>query len=216
VVFPFLAPPSPFRSRHHSAINHVTGAHPDPPDEKVSIQHTAMARFRPIVLLAIPLGLLFYLLFSHFNAPIHKFPSPALCVDAIIHTRSSVLLIKRGGTPFKGFWALPGGFVNLGENPNDAVVREVEEETGIDLRSLKNNLKLVTVDGRPGIDVRGHAVTVVYSIAVPQKVDAFAGDDAANIQWFDFDQVPETLAFAHADFLAQFHKASFSLGTASL
>jgi 8-oxo-dGTP diphosphatase len=109
-----------------------------------------------------------------------------------------VLLIQRGKPPFQGDWALPGGFVNVGESPRHAASRELEEETGI--RDV--HLEQLRTFGDPGRDPRGHTVTVAYLavVAASASPQGEAGSDAAQARWWPIGDLPP-LAFDHADIL---------------
>jgi len=87
-------------------------------------------------------------------------PRPAVTVDVVLLCRRplEVLLIKRGRPPFKGSWALPGGFVDKAESLEAAAARELLEETGIDGIQLKQ----IGAFGGPGRDPRGHTISVAY------------------------------------------------------
>jgi 8-oxo-dGTP diphosphatase len=117
---------------------------------------------------------------------------PALTVDGILFEDHSILLIKRKHAPFQGAWALPGGFVEYGEKTEDAVIREVFEETN--MRAKIHSLLGVYSD--PQRDPRGHTITVVYLI---DRIggDQHAGDDASSVKFFKMNELP-TLAFDHA------------------
>lgn len=110
------------------------------------------------------------------------------------HDHLEVLLIRRKNNPFKGKWALPGGYVEIEELPEPAAKRELLEETGI------SNIPLRKVDvfGEPGRDPRGRTITIVYLGIIPSGFggQAKAGDDAEGAQWFALDKLPE-LAFDH-------------------
>ena len=127
--------------------------------------------------------------------------NPALTVDAVVLHRSArgdeVLLVLRGRDPFAGSYALPGGFVEYGEDPNDAVNREIAEETGLTGLAFCQ----FGVFGTPGRDPRGHTVSVVYTtIVVGPQPDAVGGDDAAEAVWFPVTELPP-LAFDHSEIL---------------
>lgn len=128
---------------------------------------------------------------------VNGYVAPALTVDAALMKGNEILLVKRGQEPFKGAWALPGGFVDPGETTEAAAVRELMEESG-----LKGEIVgLLGVWSDPERDPRGHTVTVVYPMKVAGIIpvyDAAAGDDAVEARWFSFDALPE-LAFDHAD-----------------
>jgi 8-oxo-dGTP diphosphatase len=127
----------------------------------------------------------------------YDFPRPALTVDLVILTRRGrpkVLLIRRKSPPFAAKWALPGGFVDVNEPLDQAARRELEEETGVSIADLK---QLYTF-GDPGRDPRGWTVSVAFLAHVEEsKVRPRAGDDAAEVGWFDLRKLPP-LAFDHA------------------
>jgi len=114
-----------------------------------------------------------------------------LTVDAIIPYEGKIVLIKRGHDPFKGCYALPGGIVEYGEKVEDAVLREVKEETGLDGKIYK----LVGVYSDPARDPRGHFVSICY-VVVPVGGELKAGSDAKEVELFPLDSLPE-LAFVH-------------------
>lgn len=110
-----------------------------------------------------------------------------------------VLLVRRGNEPFKGCWALPGGFMEMDETIEQCAVRELREETG--LHATVEMLRLVGVFSVPGRDPRGRTVTAAYALSLPDAVSkAKAGDDAAALDWFPLSALPP-LAFDHADIL---------------
>jgi len=128
--------------------------------------------------------------------------TPALTVDCVIFDRKArVLLIRRKNDPFKGAFALPGGFVDLGETVEAGCRREVREETGLDV----GDLQLVGVYSDPDRDPRGHTVSVAFLARLPAAPAPVAGDDAASAAWVG-DWRVETLAFDHAQILADAEK----------
>ena len=118
--------------------------------------------------------------------------SPALTVDGILIEAGSILLIQRKHSPFQGSWALPGGFVEYGEKTEDALIREMSEETGLKIKIRA----LLGVYSDPSRDPRGHTVTVVYLVE-PVGGVVNAGDDAMSVKFFKADELPK-LAFDHA------------------
>jgi 8-oxo-dGTP diphosphatase len=139
---------------------------------------------------------------------IQDYPHPALTADVVLLAADDgdlqVLLIQRDKPPFRGEWALPGGFVRVGESPEDAARRELEEET--DIREAQ--LEQLRVFGDPGRDPRGHVVTVVFLGLLgrdwspnQQTRQVEAGSDAAQARWWSIGNLPP-LAFDHADILA--------------
>lgn len=120
---------------------------------------------------------------------------PALTVDGIIFEGDSFLAIKRKNEPFRGMFALPGGFVEYGETVEEAVVREVREET-----SLVTEVYLpVGVYSSPDRDPRGHTISCVYILS-QVRGKARAGDDAEAVKWLSFRE-PGELAFDHTEIL---------------
>jgi 8-oxo-dGTP diphosphatase len=131
-------------------------------------------------------------------------PRPMLTVDVAVLTGGSltsgsaprVLLVQRAYPPFAGEWALPGGFVEEGERVADAAPRELAEETGLKLTSLR----LLGIYDTPGRDPRGWTVSITYFATVPPEPPLTAGDDAQQARWFPADNLPK-LAFDHAAIL---------------
>lgn len=128
----------------------------------------------------------------------YPYPRPAFTADAVVFARANgarhVLLVRRGNEPFAGRWALPGGFVDEGERPEDAARRELAEETGFQFTGA---LELVGVYGDPGRDPRGWTVSAAYRAMPDTLPDVAGGDDAVEARWFPLDGLPP-LAFDHA------------------
>jgi 8-oxo-dGTP diphosphatase len=133
---------------------------------------------------------------------LESYPRPSVTVDVIIFTLREgdlqVLLIKRRNPPFEGMWAIPGGFVDIGESLEEAALRELEEETGV--RDVY--LEQLYTFGDVGRDPRGRVITVAYFALVPaSSIDPHAGSDAAEARWWSAYDLP-SLAFDHKDILA--------------
>src|SRR5436189_350737 len=132
----------------------------------------------------------------------YQYARAALTVDCVVfgydEGELNVLLIERGLEPFKGRWALPGGFVRVDETLDEAARRELQEETG-----LKNVfLEQLYTFGEVERDPRERVVSVTYYALVKlSEHDAKAATDAANAQWFPIAKTPK-LAFDHADILS--------------
>ncbi|KFM23062.1 ADP-ribose pyrophosphatase [Auxenochlorella protothecoides] len=113
----------------------------------------------------------------------NEYPRPGLTVDAVMVTgeeRPQVLLIRRKNDPFAGSWALPGGFVDEGEDLGAAAARELEEETGLSAREA--GLTQVGAFGEPGRDPRGWCVSVAYAALLPAQAEVLGADDAEEAQ----------------------------------
>ena len=118
--------------------------------------------------------------------------TPLLTVDIIILVEGKLVLIQRMNPPYQGQWALPGGFVDVGETVEDAATREAKEETGLDVE-LK---ELVGVFSDPNRDPRGHTVTICFTATGHGSLEA--SSDARDAALFDPDpdDLPP-LAFDH-------------------
>jgi 8-oxo-dGTP diphosphatase len=128
--------------------------------------------------------------------------TPALATDCVVvDARGRVLLVRRGHPPFKGKYALPGGFVDVGETVEDACRRELMEETGVTARKLQ----LIGVYSDPGRDPRGHTCSVAYATRVRSAVPA-AGGDATGVEWVKNPSRMD-LAFDHRRILADAWRA---------
>ena len=126
--------------------------------------------------------------------------TPLLTVDAVIlYKKDKLILISRKNPPFKGFDALPGGFVDIGETVEDACVREALEETNINVKIKK----LLGVFSDPDRDPRGHTVTIAYLCEpLTNKEKPKAQDDAAALKIVPLSKVPSLkLAFDHMEIL---------------
>lgn len=129
----------------------------------------------------------------------YQYPRPALSVDCVVFAidedRLKVLLVRRGQAPFKGEWALPGGFVRMQETTDEAARRELQEETGVSGAFLEQLYTFSAVERDP----RERVVSVAY-FALVRTSALEAGTDADDAGWFDTEQAP-ALAFDHAQIL---------------
>lgn len=131
---------------------------------------------------------------------------PKVTVDAICVSNGRLLLIKRRNDPYKDHWALPGGFVEVGETTENAVIREMKEETNLDFRIGG----LVGVYSEPDRDVRGHAVSITYWGWARDADELKSGDDAAHAEWIEVDDVirmVKELAFDHGKMVTDFRES---------
>ena len=123
--------------------------------------------------------------------------TPSLATDAVVFDEADgVLLIRRKYPPFQGQFALPGGFVEIGETTEAAALRELKEETGIEGSSPR----LIGVYSDPSRDPRRHVVSIVYLVQA-KSYDVRAGDDAADAR-FVANWQQEQLAFDHRQIIA--------------
>jgi 8-oxo-dGTP diphosphatase len=113
----------------------------------------------------------------------------------------SVLLVRRGSSPFEGRWALPGGFVDPGEDLDAAASRELREETGAGSRTMR--LEQLGAYGGPDRDPRGRVVSVAFLTGLPWTLAPEGGDDAAEAAWMPVADArrPRRLAFDHRTIL---------------
>ncbi len=127
----------------------------------------------------------------------HTYSGPALAVDCVVlDPVGRLLLVRRGREPFKGRYALPGGFVDAGERVEAAALRELREETGV----IGHIEKLVGVYSDPGRDPRGPVVSIAF-LVTPATELAAGGDDADDAV-FVADWKASDLAFDHARIVA--------------
>jgi len=122
--------------------------------------------------------------------------TPIVAADVIIEYGEGIVLIERKNEPYG--WAIPGGFVDVGESLERAAVREALEETSlhVELREM------LYVYGKPGRDPRGHTVTVVYIGEGTGRLKA--ADDAKGARVFTYETLPDNLAFDHREIIADY------------
>lgn len=121
--------------------------------------------------------------------------TPLLAVDCVILFEGGIVLIRRKNPPFQGCYALPGGFVEVGESTKDAAIREAWEETGLNIELLR----LIGVYSDPHRDPRGHVVSICYLSRGTGTLSY--GSDAQSAEVFCLDGLPE-LAFDHHRMIA--------------
>jgi nicotinamidase/pyrazinamidase len=152
-------------------------------------------------------------------------PNVALTCDVVVVRgpagQREVLLVERGRPPYRGAWALPGGFVDPDEDLHDAALRELAEETGLRIDwsprprdqagvgdragMVPRRIEQLGTYGRPGRDPRGRVVSVVLLADVPDAPDPIAGDDAAKARFWPLEQLdrgdPAWIAFDHREII---------------
>lgn len=125
----------------------------------------------------------------------YDYPRPAVTTDCVVFGFDGhdlkILLIERGLEPYKGSWAFPGGFLNMDETAEQGALRELKEETGLDLRYIKQVGAFSDVNRDP----RDRVITIAF-YALAKKSAVQGGDDAAKAQWFALNEIPH-LAFDH-------------------
>lgn len=130
----------------------------------------------------------------------YKYPRPSVTADAVVITRDAepkLLLIEREGEPFRGCWALPGGFLNMDETTEQCALRELDEETGLSLHGPR----LIGCYSAVDRDPRGRTISLAYLLRVDTELPVCGHDDAAMAQWWSLSALP-TLAFDHAQIVA--------------
>jgi len=128
----------------------------------------------------------------------HRYRNPLLTVDGIVPFEGGVVVVRRGREPFRGRLALPGGIVEYGETVEDAVAREVHEETGLRTKAVR----LIGLRSRPDRDPRGHFVSAVFLMEVVGG-HLRPGDDASAVDIVPLHPLPD-LAFDHSEILRDF------------
>ena len=133
-------------------------------------------------------------------------PRPAVTTDVVLFSVRDgelvLLLIKRQRDPFGGYWALPGGFLDIGEDLEHCATRELAEETGLNDIFVEQ----FHTFGRPDRDPRERVISVAYYALVPSdKLAPRAASDAAATAWFPLGRLPQ-LAFDHAEIIGLAHR----------
>jgi ADP-ribose pyrophosphatase YjhB (NUDIX family) len=134
------------------------------------------------------------------NEPLYENPIPATCL-VVVDNRNRVLLVKRSVEPKKGFWCLPGGFMELGETPEKSALRELKEETGL---SGQINM-LLGVSSNPSAQY--HTVLMIGFLVKSYTGNLVAGDDADDAASFYYDELPEIAFESHSKFIRQYYAA---------
>lgn len=128
----------------------------------------------------------------------YEYPRPSVTVDAVVLNLKkeglSLLMIQRGSDPFKDHWALPGGFLDIDESPEEAVKRELEEETGLKVQEFIQ----IEAFADPERDPRGRVISITFLTVLKENdFDVKAASDAKDVKWFKMEGLPAELAFDH-------------------
>lgn len=134
------------------------------------------------------------------NKPIYENPIPASCI-VVPDNEENVLLVKRSIEPRKGYWCLPGGFMELGENPDQSALRELKEETGLSGRI--DMLLGITSNVSPVY----FTVLMMGYLVKDYTGTLKAGDDAADAAWFHPEELPEIAFESHLKFIRTYYAA---------
>jgi 8-oxo-dGTP diphosphatase len=137
---------------------------------------------------------------EHCHEPLYENPIPATCL-VVVDTQARVLLVKRSVEPKKGFWCLPGGFMELGETPEKAALRELKEETGLAGRIDM----LLGVLANPS--ALYHTVLMVGYLIKSYSGNLIAGDDADDTAYFHYNELPEIAFESHSSFIRMYYAA---------
>jgi 8-oxo-dGTP diphosphatase len=140
----------------------------------------------------------------------YHYPHPAVTTDIVVFAireqELRLLLIRRRDEPYRGMWALPGGFLEIDEEIETCAKRELEEETGLCYLYLE---QLYTF-GRPDRDPRERVISVAYfALVSPDTPEPRAGDDARELAWFPLSELPP-LAFDHREIILLAHRRLIS------
>ncbi len=133
----------------------------------------------------------------------YNFPRPAVTTDTLVFREGNecieILLIKRNKDPYRDFWALPGGFLEIEETPEAGSKRELKEETGLDVEVLKE----IGTFGDINRDPRGRTITIAFYTFLRGNNHRILPDtDAAEVAWFSIKKLPE-MAFDHKEILKE-------------
>ena len=119
------------------------------------------------------------------------------CVDAVVLEGNNLLLVKRRFDPFKGYWVLPGGHVENNETVEEAVIREVKEETGVETKIVS----LIGVFSSPDRDPR-HNISIAY-LCIPTTTNIQTSDETSEVRWFKLSDLPDDVGFDHKDIISK-------------
>lgn len=124
-------------------------------------------------------------------------------ISGFTYKDRKILLIRRGGHPYKGCWALPGGFFDprSDESIMHTAIRELKEEVGIDIEPSPNYITLLKYYDAKNLDPRGRIIDFAFRVSGAKVDEAVAGDDAESLKWFNVNDLPVNIAFHHRDII---------------
>lgn len=129
--------------------------------------------------------------------------NPKPVVSIILENHGKILMLQRTNEPFKNYWCLPGGFISHEETPEEAIKREVKEETGLDLE-IKNIVGSYRIDNDP----RGIHIDIIYN-GIGESMIKLSSEDT-NYAFFEPDNLPEQIAYKHREAINDWLKKSKS------
>lgn len=129
--------------------------------------------------------------------PLYENPIPATCI-IVLNSDHRILLVRRSVTPKIGQWCLPGGFLEIGETPENGALRELSEETGLSGK-IESLLGVRTTPSQQYQSI----LMIAFSIA-DYHGQAAAGDDADDVDWFSHDQLPQIAFDSHRYFIDRY------------
>lgn len=127
--------------------------------------------------------------------------NPKPVVSAILNTPKGILMLQRASQPLKDYWCLPGGFIDFEETPQEAILREVQEEAGV-ISQVKNLIGVYRIDN----DSRGVHIDIIYECEVPDQVTL--SNEHSNYDFFKPDNLPEKVAYKHREAIEDFKNKS--------
>ena len=128
--------------------------------------------------------------------------NPKPVVSTLIEKGGEVLMLKRANEPFKGYWVLPGGFVDYDEEPDEAAIREVKEEIGV-----KVQIESVISAYRIGNDPRGVHIDIVY-VGRAEGTPKLDAKDFTEYRYFPPDKLPDKIAYKHGEIINNWYNQS--------
>ena len=138
----------------------------------------------------------------------YDYPMPSITCDVLVFRKCpdsleefEVLLIKRKNEPFKDLWAMPGGFMDIDETTIQCAIRELNEETNIIVN--ENDVRFIKILDDVDRDPRGRVLSHVFCTYVKENIIAKASDDAKELKWFKFNEIP-LMAFDHKDVVEKY------------